>query len=209
MFDRRRFLAQTGLAAPFWLAGYSGRTALADAQEEMLVHGLVPHNAEPRLDRLIESWITPNERFYVRSHAPVPKIDAPSFRLSVDGLVDRPLRFGLDQLQQDFPVQTATVTMTCAGNRRSEHSLVKPVGGVPWQAGAIGNAEWSGARLSDLLRKAGVQQDARHVWFEGLDEVDKCRRPLDTEDGGKKAQNLCIADNNLHPERTIGTKERH
>ena len=164
---------QAGLAAPFWLAGCSIRARGADPHGDLIVHGRVPHNAEPRLDRLIESWITPNERFYVRSHAPVPSIDAGSFQLSVAGLVDRPLQLGLDQLQQEFPTQLVTVTMTCAGNRRSEHSLVKPVGGVPWQAGAIGNAEWSGAKLSDVLRKAGVRQGAKHVWFEGLDEVQR------------------------------------
>ena len=63
--------------------------------------------------------------------------------------------------------------MTCAGNRRSEHSLVKPVKGVPWQAGAIGNATWTGVRLSEVLRRTGVKPEAKHVWFEGLDQIDR------------------------------------
>lgn len=139
----------------------------------MLVHSAVPHNCEPHLHKLIESWITPTERFYVRSHAPVPKIDVDAFRLQVEGLVNKPLSLTLGELQEAFPQQTTTATMTCAGNRRSEHSLVKPVKGVQWQAGAIGNATWTGAKLSDVLRRAGVQPEAKHVWFEGLDEVDR------------------------------------
>jgi sulfite oxidase len=172
MFDRRILLKQAGLLTPIWLAR---RSALAapDSTSGLIVHTRIPHNAEPSLDALVRSWITPNELFYVRSHAPVPKIDTANFRLSVSGLVEKPFEISLAQLQSDFKRQAAVATMTCAGNRRSEHSLVKEVSGVPWQAGAIGNAEWAGVRLSDLLKKAGIQQDARHVWFEGVDEIDR------------------------------------
>ena len=63
--------------------------------------------------------------------------------------------------------------MCCAGNRRNEHSLVKQIDGVPWGAGALGNAEWSGFKLADVLRAAGVEPGAKHVWFEGLDAHEK------------------------------------
>lgn len=172
MIDRRLFLKQAGLLAPLWISGRSACGA-ADPAPGLIVHTRLPHNAEPPLDALAQSWITPNELFYVRSHAPVPKIDAANFQLSVEGLVEKPFQISLAQLQSDFKKQAAVATMTCAGNRRSEHSLVKEVSGVPWQAGAIGNAEWAGARLSDLLKKAGIQEDARHVWFEGVDEIDR------------------------------------
>lgn len=139
----------------------------------MLVHGRTPHNSEPPLGKLIESWITPDRWFYVRSHAPVPKIDVEAFRLSVEGMVERPLSLSLKDLHDNFRNQSVVATLTCAGNRRSEHSLHKPVSGVPWQAGAIGNAQWTGARLSDLLNKAGVKPAANHVWFEGLDAIER------------------------------------
>lgn len=172
MFDRRVLLKQAGLLAPFWLAGRSAFAA-PQANPGLIVHTRVPHNAEPPLEALVQSWITPNDRFYVRSHAPVPKIDVENFRLSVEGLVDKPFEISLAQLQSEFKKQTVLATMTCAGNRRSEHSLVKEISGVPWQAGAIGNAEWAGARLSDLLTRAGIQEGAKHVWFEGVDEIDR------------------------------------
>ncbi|MDA1049383.1 MAG: molybdopterin-dependent oxidoreductase [Planctomycetota bacterium] len=171
MFDRRVLLKQASLFAPFWLAGRSAFAA-PDPKTGLIVHTLVPHNAEPPLGSLVQSWITPNELFYVRSHAPVPKVDADTFRLSVEGIVERPFEISLAQLQSDFKRQAVVATMTCAGNRRSEHSLVKEVSGVPWGAGAIGNAEWAGVRLSDLLKRAGIKEGAKHVWFDGVDEVE-------------------------------------
>ena len=129
-------------------------------------------NAEGNLARLVSSWMTPVEDFYIRSHAPVPKVDSGQFRLSVEGLVRKPLSLSLKELGA-MAQHSAVATMTCAGNRRSEHSLIKPVKGVPWREGAIGNARWTGVRLSDVLKKAGLKEAARHVWFEGLDEIER------------------------------------
>jgi len=175
--DRREFLrragvAGAGLAVAPWLSGNrSSATAAENSSGNMIVHTTSPLNSEPKLDVLTNSWITPVESFYVRSHAPNPKIDPSSFRLTVEGLVDNPLSISLAELDGTFESTSVVSTMTCAGNRRSEHSLVKPVGGVPWKAGAIGNARWSGVRLSEVLKKAGLKEGAKHVWFEGLDEI--------------------------------------
>ena len=49
--------------------------------------------------------------------------------------------------------------------------MVKKVGGVQWDAGTIGNAQWTGPALAEVLRAAGLKENARHVWFESLDEV--------------------------------------
>ncbi len=168
----RRTLLIGATTAPLWLKCGRLWAQPADAAE-MLVHTRVPHNAEPRLENLIDNWITPTERFYVRSHAPNPEIDSESYRLSVEGLVERPSSLSLAELKSSLPRFTTTATMTCAGNRRSEHSLVNKVSGVQWQSGAIGNATWGGVRLSDLLRRAGVLPEAKHVWFEGLDQVNR------------------------------------
>ena len=130
-------------------------------------------NAEPALDQLVQSWETPIKHFYVRSHAPVPVVDLDSFRLTVDGLVERKLKLSISELVNRFPTAEVTATMTCAGNRRSEHSRVKKVGGVQWAAGPIGNARWGGVRLADVLQLAGVKDGAKHVWFESIDQIEK------------------------------------
>lgn len=59
----------------------------------------------------------------------------------------------------------------CGGNRRSEMAQVKAVKGLSWGAAAVGNAEWSGARLCDVLKQLGIEevQENWHVQLEGLD----------------------------------------
>lgn len=175
--SRRAFLKDLGLL-PIFGAGHFFRARPVMGWDEagqvgaLVVHTDVPRNAEPPLDRLVQSWLTPVDAFFIRSHGPTPQVDPAAYRLSVEGLVEKPLRMALDQLRQTFPSISTLATLTCAGNRRSEHSLVKPVAGVPWREGAIGNARWEGVRLSDVLKAARVKPDARHVWFEGLDRID-------------------------------------
>ncbi len=139
----------------------------------LIYHTEVPPNAEPPIEELIKTWITPEKYFYIRSHAPSPKIDENQFRLKIEGLVDEPGEISLKELIDKFPSKTAIATMTCAGNRRNEHSANQAVDGVQWQSQAIGNASWTGVPLSALLKAVGVKPDAKHVWFEGLDEIPK------------------------------------
>lgn len=144
-----------------------------ELKPDLIFRSVSPRNAEPPLPELVRSWVTPNRLFYVRSHAPNPVIDPDSFRLSVTGLVDRTAQLSLQELERQFERVSVTCTLTCAGNRRYEHSKVKPVGGVQWEEGPIGNAEWSGFRLADVLTSLGIQDTAEHVWFDGLDRIDR------------------------------------
>ena len=140
--------------------------------KELIFRTTEPRNGEPSLSQLVQSWITPVKHFYVRSHAPNPVINADNYVLTVEGRVRTPLKLSLAQLRQ-LTRHKVTATLTCAGNRRTEFNREEKVGGVQWEAGAIGNAEWSGFALSDVLRKAEVLESAKHVWFEGLDEIQR------------------------------------
>jgi len=42
------------------------------------------------------------------------------------------------------------------GNRRNEMKAIKPVKGLEWDIGAIGNATWGGVKLRDVLLYAGA-----------------------------------------------------
>lgn len=174
--DRRWFLQRlsAGAIGLTFLGSRLPSTWAADLSR-LLVHSQEPTNAEPLLPDLVKSWITPVESFFIRSHGKTPTINADAYRLTVEGLVEKPLTLSLADLGQ-FGQHAVTATLTCAGNRRTEHSRIKLIKGVQWREGAIGNAKWSGARLSDLLKKAGLRESAKHVWFEGLDTV---------EEGGK------------------------
>lgn len=144
---------------------------------ELLVWEEEPFNAEPPLELLRREWVTPRELFFARNHAPVPQIDAGQYRLEVGGMVQHPLSLSLDEVRERFPRRQVTATLQCAGNRRQELiDLASIPGEVPWREGAVGNAEWTGAPLRELLRAAGIKGAAEHVAFQGLDEVRKPER---------------------------------
>jgi len=116
--------------------------------------------------------ITPNEAFFVRYHLmSIPTtVDLSTWRLKVTGLVDRPLGLSMDDLKTKFPKAAVTAVAQCAGNSRGRFS--PRVLGGQWGDGAMGNAEWGGARLRDILAMAGVRQGAVQVTFDGLDNPD-------------------------------------
>jgi sulfite oxidase len=123
-----------------------------------------------RADRVV----TPVDQFFTRSHAPVPRIDPTDWRLEVDGLVDRPRSFSLEELRGTFPRRSVTATLVCAGLRRDEFLSLGPLPGeLPWGPEAVSTGEWTGVALCDLLRAVGVGERARHVQFIGLDEVER------------------------------------
>src|SRR5437762_8372772 len=112
---------------------------------------------------------TPNEAFYVRWHLDaIPNaVDLKTWKLLIEGNVSKALALSLPELMQKFkPVSLAAVNQ-CSGNSRSR--LQPRVPGGQWGNGAMGNAVWTGARLSSLLEAAEVQPGAVAVQFEGLD----------------------------------------
>jgi sulfite oxidase len=147
-----------------------GKVAWA-AEQDLIVRTADPFNAEPPLIALVADKITPVKHFYVRNHGPMPNVDLASHKIRVEGMVERPLELSLAELKARFRQVTVEATLTCAGNRRQEMSAIKPVGGVQWDAGAIGHASWTGVSLGEVLRAAGIDAGAKHVWFEGLDPI--------------------------------------
>jgi sulfite oxidase len=140
---------------------------------DLLVRQEDPFNGGPPPERLLGSFITPNDLFFVRSHGGVPEVDRSSYRLAVDGLVERPLSLSLDDLRR-LPRAGVTATLQCAGNRRQEMMAQRPIPNeLPWGTEAVSNAEWSGAPLREVLALAGVRPGALHAAFTGLDETER------------------------------------
>ena len=139
-------------------------------QSALIVHSEAPFNAEPPLARLRASSITAQPDFYVRSHGNIPNLDPRTHRLRVEGKVSTPLDLSIAELRGRFSHHTVAAVMQCAGNRRADMLRVAPVSGDPWEAGAIGNAEWTGVPLAAVLRAAGAQEGAAmHVAFAAAD----------------------------------------
>lgn len=115
---------------------------------------------------LLRDDVTPPGSHYVLTHYDIPAVDPTTWRLDVDGAVERPLSLDLVALTQ-LPTRTVRVTMECAGNGRAA-LLPRPLS-QPWLNGAVGTADWTGVPLADLLAQAGVAHDAVDVVFTGLD----------------------------------------
>lgn len=136
----------------------------------MVVHEREPFNAEPPRTALAGRRLTPADTFYSRNHGPVPAIEPAAWRLTVDGLVDRPLELSLEELRERFDEAEVTATLQCAGNRRAGLMEVHDIPGEePWGPGATGTARWTGVRLADVLAHAGLRPGAAHVAFVAAD----------------------------------------
>ena len=132
----------------------------------MVIRQKEPRNLEAPFDRM-DSFLTPTERFYIRSHFPAPSLDVGSYRLEIGGAVANPLSLSYEELRR-MPSQTRVATLECAGNSRV--FLVPQMEGAQWELGAVGNAEWTGVPLPDLLDRAGLEEDACEIVLEGADQ---------------------------------------
>ena len=95
--------------------------------------------------------VTPVPEFYFVSKDWVPmEIDSETWRLNVDGLVDRPRSWSLDDIKA-LPPREAYRTLQCI----SAESITR--------SSLIGNQRWQGARVSDVLAKARPHPEARYV----------------------------------------------
>ena len=143
-------------------------------QPGLVVRQKAPLNLEFQF-AFLSDWLTPCDQFYVRSHFSAPELNNAEWRLRIEGAVQAPLQLSLEELKA-MPSRTLVAVMECAGNGRVFCEPARE--GLQWQSGAVGNASWTGVRLSDILTKAGVRDNAVEVVLVGADRG--------VVDGGKK-----------------------
>ena len=117
------------------------------------------------------SPLTLNDLLFVRWHMPmIPSYVNPNtFSLSINGEVKKELKLSLKTLKTEFEPVELTAVLQCGGNSRT---AFKPTaGGIQWGIGAMGCARWKGARLKDVLHKAGLTKGASWLGFNGLDKA--------------------------------------
>ena len=151
-----------------------GRKALQASSAGLIIRQKEPTNLETPLDQ-VDSYFTPTELFYIRSHFPAPRLDPASYQLRVDGAVRNPLTLSYKQLR-DMPSETRVAALECAGNSRV--FLVPQVAGAQWELGAVGNAEWTGVPLAALLERAGLEEDACEIVLEAADRGTPAEPPV-------------------------------
>jgi DMSO/TMAO reductase YedYZ molybdopterin-dependent catalytic subunit len=132
----------------------------------LVVHRAHPLNCETSIPALLGGVVMPNAHFYVRNHFQIPVLDPSTWRLQVDGLVERPMSLSLRDLG-NMRSQTLAVTLECAGNGRSRFD--PPIEGEKWNLGAVSTAEWTGVPLIEVLDRVGIKAGAREVMFRGAD----------------------------------------
>jgi DMSO/TMAO reductase YedYZ molybdopterin-dependent catalytic subunit len=169
MISRRdvlSYLAAAGVAArfaPHELFAQAPRQLYG--KDKLIIRSVRPPDFETPVS-LLNTFITPNDAFYVRSHMPIPQVDAASFALKVGGEVNSPLTLSVDEIRK-LPAHTVTVTLECAGNGRA---FFQPaVAGIQWEKGAVSTARFTGARMADVLKKAGVKTSGINVEMHAAD----------------------------------------
>jgi sulfane dehydrogenase subunit SoxC len=104
-----------------------------------------------------------------------PTDDPKGHQLSIHGLVDRPLKFSVENLLR-YPMISRTYFVECSGN--SSVNIVAP---QPVQAtagtlhGLISCSDWTGIPLSILLKEAGVKPEGKWLLAEGADAAGMSR----------------------------------
>jgi DMSO/TMAO reductase YedYZ molybdopterin-dependent catalytic subunit len=110
-----------------------------------------PALTTPGLSKLF----TPNHEFYrIDTAISVPNINIETWRLQIDGMVNKPLTFTYKELT-DRPTFELDDTISCVSNK---------IGG-----NLVGNARWLGIRLDDLVREASPLSSADQVMGHSID----------------------------------------
>ena len=182
--DRRGFLRGAGLATmgallgtaipfhrnmPF---GFIPEAFAATAMEIKGKNGLTvlndrPVNAETPA-HLLDDEVTPTPRHFIRNNGIVPDdMNPDTWTLTIDGLVDTPLKLSIADLKDKFEVVTRKICIECGGNGRAFFD--PKAKGNQWSLGAVACSEWTGVRLVDVLKAAGVQKQAIYTAHYGAD----------------------------------------
>jgi len=130
-----------------------------DGKGDLVVLGDRPLVAETP-DHLLDDDVTPNDKFFIRNNGTIP--DAPAdpdaWELTIDGEVNTPLKITLGELKRRFPAVSYKLQLECGGNGRAFFN--PQARGNQWTNGGVGNAEWTGVRLRDVLQAAGLKPSA-------------------------------------------------
>jgi len=126
--------------------------------------GLVVLGDRPLVAETPESFLdddtTPTEKFFIRNNGQMPEEtkDPDNWKFVIDGEVTNKVEITLGELKKKFKPVTRRLVIECGGNGRSYFN--PQARGNQWTNGGIGCAEWTGVKLSDVLKLAGVKKSA-------------------------------------------------
>ena len=156
---KRTMAVAAALALPDWMlpALAQGETDVPFTDVPESFTPRPPDDARRSLDlRTIDGFLTPNDQFFFIQHYNKPEIDGAAYKLKLTGLVDRPIELSLADIKGMKPVDIVC-GYECSGN--SPNAM----------QGLSSNGKFTGVRLRDVLKRAGVRENAREVVFFGSD----------------------------------------
>ena len=156
---KRGALAAGLLALPEWalpaLAEGEVDVAFTDYPDSFVTNA--PNGERRSLDlRKIDGLITPNDQFFFIQHYNRPELDAATHKIKVSGLVKKPLELSVADLKAMPPADIVN-GYECSGN--SPRAM----------QGLSSSGKFTGVRLRDVLKRAGLDDKAREVVFFGAD----------------------------------------
>lgn len=136
--------------------------------DKLVVLGEKPLVAETPESQLDDDT-TPIEKFFIRNNGQIPEAakDADKWSFKIDGEVNKPLDITLGELKAKFKPVTRRMVLECGGNGRS--FFTPEARGNQWTNGGVGCAEWTGVRVVDVLKAAGVKPSAVFSGHYGAD----------------------------------------
>lgn len=120
-------------------------------------HGF--HYRPPPPPHRLTSHLTQEDDLFQTIHMGPITVDKDRWKLTIDGLVERPFSIAWSQLMT-LPKESVTAFHECYG------SPIKPPVENLWR---IGNVIWSGVSLRNLITLAKPRAGVQYVWSDGLD----------------------------------------
>ncbi len=117
----------------------------------------------------LEGIITPNGLCFERHHGGIAEVKPADFRFMINGLVDKPMVFTIDDLKR-FPRENKIFFLECAANSGMEWRGAQ-LNGCQFTHGMIHNVMYTGVSLKRVLEEAGLKTNAKWVMPEGGDSA--------------------------------------
>ena len=139
-----------------------------DGKAKLAVLGDKPLVAETQAE-LMDDSVTPTDKLFVRNNGQVPDVtgDPKAWKIKIDGEVNTPLELSVGDLMSRFPNVTYQLMLECGGNGRS--FFTPEARGNQWTNGGAGCPQWTGVRLADVLKAAGLKSSAIYTGHYGAD----------------------------------------
>jgi DMSO/TMAO reductase YedYZ molybdopterin-dependent catalytic subunit len=120
-------------------------------------------------EHLLDDDTTPTPKFFIRNNGQIPEVakDGEGWKLVVDGEVNNKLELTVGELRKKFKPVTTRMVLECGGNGRS--FFTPQARGNQWTNGGAGCAEWTGVKLADVIKAAGLKPSAVFSGHYGAD----------------------------------------